>query len=225
VGLNLLKSLNLTNGYPNKNKNNNKNKNKNNKVKSKPLELRSRVKILLIFIIWGLKVLMDMAKGNGKTLTTYDTDEIRAILETIAYESIWIETERNLTPLDLFRSGHATKSIVLCIAWMTSCIAYYALTLNATQLSGHIVWNFTLGALISIPSPFVLIVALYWLPRKTMLVAGHLMLGLSAIALAFIPKELSGLVMTFYLLGKFAAGISFCMCYLVTSELYPTNLR
>jgi hypothetical protein len=38
VGLKSLKSLNLTNGYPNKN-NNNKNKNKNNKVKSKPLEL------------------------------------------------------------------------------------------------------------------------------------------------------------------------------------------
>jgi hypothetical protein len=39
VKLKSLKSLNLTNGYPNKNKNN-KNKNKNNnKVKSKPLEL------------------------------------------------------------------------------------------------------------------------------------------------------------------------------------------
>jgi hypothetical protein len=38
VGLKSLKSLNLTNGYPNKNKNKNNNKN-NNKVKSKPLEL------------------------------------------------------------------------------------------------------------------------------------------------------------------------------------------
>jgi hypothetical protein len=48
VGLKSLKSLNLTNGYPNKN-NKNKNKNKkNNKVKSKPLELRSRVKNVLI---------------------------------------------------------------------------------------------------------------------------------------------------------------------------------
>jgi hypothetical protein len=46
VGLKSLKSLNLTNGYPNKNKkNNNKNNKNNNKVKSKPLELRSRVKI------------------------------------------------------------------------------------------------------------------------------------------------------------------------------------
>jgi hypothetical protein len=39
VGLNSLKSLNLTNVYPNNNNNKNKNKNKNNKVKSKPLEL------------------------------------------------------------------------------------------------------------------------------------------------------------------------------------------
>jgi hypothetical protein len=37
-GLKSLKSLNLTNGYPNNNNN-------NNKVKSKPLELCSRVKI------------------------------------------------------------------------------------------------------------------------------------------------------------------------------------
>jgi hypothetical protein len=39
VGLKSLKSLNLTNSYPNNNNNNS-----NNKVKSKPLELRSRVK-------------------------------------------------------------------------------------------------------------------------------------------------------------------------------------
>jgi hypothetical protein len=47
VGLKSLKSLNLTNVYPNNNNKNNKKK--NNKVKSKPLELRSRVKIKNIF--------------------------------------------------------------------------------------------------------------------------------------------------------------------------------
>jgi hypothetical protein len=46
VGLNSLKSLNLTNVNPNNNKNNKNNKKNNNKVKSKPLELRSRVKFL-----------------------------------------------------------------------------------------------------------------------------------------------------------------------------------
>jgi hypothetical protein len=44
VGLNSLKSLNLTNVYPNKKKKKKKKKKNNNKVKSKPLELRSRVK-------------------------------------------------------------------------------------------------------------------------------------------------------------------------------------
>jgi hypothetical protein len=49
VGLNSLKSLNLTNVYPN-NKNKNNNKKKNNKVKSKPLELRSRVKNTFVIL-------------------------------------------------------------------------------------------------------------------------------------------------------------------------------
>jgi hypothetical protein len=39
VGLKSLKSLNLTNGYPNKNKKKKNNNKNNNKVKSKPLEL------------------------------------------------------------------------------------------------------------------------------------------------------------------------------------------
>jgi hypothetical protein len=51
VGLNSLKSLNLTNVYPNNKKNNNNKKKNNNKVKSKPLELRSRVKTLCFTIL------------------------------------------------------------------------------------------------------------------------------------------------------------------------------
>jgi hypothetical protein len=48
VGLKSLKSLNLTNGYPNNTNKNNKN---NNKVKGKPLELRSRVKKRVVEVI------------------------------------------------------------------------------------------------------------------------------------------------------------------------------
>jgi hypothetical protein len=58
VGLNALKSLNLTNGYPSNNKNKNK-KNNNNKVKLNPSS--SRVKITneskvvqkYIYFFWG----------------------------------------------------------------------------------------------------------------------------------------------------------------------------
>jgi hypothetical protein len=52
VGLKSLKSLNLTNGYPNKNK---KKKNNNNKVKSKPLELFELAGKKHCFYEWGRK--------------------------------------------------------------------------------------------------------------------------------------------------------------------------
>ena len=76
------------------------------------------------------------------------TDEIQAILMQIAVETDLDEEEKNLNPLDLFRSGHAKKSIILCFAWMTACIGFYALTLNTTQLSGDIVMNFALNGVI-----------------------------------------------------------------------------
>ena len=79
------------------------------------------------------------------------TDEIQAILMQIAVETDLDEEEKNLNPLDLFRSGHATKSIILCFAWMTACIGFYALTLNTTQLSGDIVMNFALNGVIGNP--------------------------------------------------------------------------
>ena len=71
-------------------------------------------------------------------------DEIQAILMQITLETQSDDEEKNLNPLDLFRSGHATKSIILCFAWMTACISFYALTLNSTQLNGDIVLNFAL---------------------------------------------------------------------------------
>jgi hypothetical protein len=61
VGLKSLKSLNLTNGYPN-----NKNNKNNNKVKSKPLEL---------FELAGKKYLSTIACHNHKTkLLCYKKD-------------------------------------------------------------------------------------------------------------------------------------------------------
>jgi hypothetical protein len=75
VGLNSLKSLNLTNVYPNNNKNNKK----NNKVKSKPLELRSRVKILEFFprgLLSRTKDSLAITLKSGRTEKRYTTRTI-----------------------------------------------------------------------------------------------------------------------------------------------------
>jgi hypothetical protein len=92
VGLNSLKSLNLTNVYPNNNNNNNnKKKKKNNKVKSKPLELRSRVKIYFIklkilkYIYLSIKyffkrlimhLVLDLYRSSKKSSSTSSSSEV-----------------------------------------------------------------------------------------------------------------------------------------------------
>jgi hypothetical protein len=71
VGLNLLKSLILTNVYPNNKNKNNKN---NNKVKSKPLELRSRLAGKNLF--WHMSSLT-------KTLTLSVGEETKGFFQKI----------------------------------------------------------------------------------------------------------------------------------------------
>ena len=50
-------------------------------------------------------------------------------------------------------------------------------------------------------------------------------LGASCLALAFVPKDNTTFTLVVYLLGKAASALAFSMVFLVTSELYPTNLR
>ena len=103
-------------------------------------------------------------------------------------ESLLFLSIVNLSPLDLFRAGHAAKSSILCFAWMTACISYYALTLNSTQLTGHIVINFALIGVTELPVPVILLLTLNQIGRRPMAVLGHLVLGMCGLALAFIPK-------------------------------------
>ena len=106
----------------------------------------------------AFKVLSDMAKKNGKILTMTEMDEIRAILLQINMDSQMSNSSSvNLSPLDLFRSGHAARSSILCFGWMTACIGFYALTLNSTQLNGHIVINFALLGITEFPVPVIVV--------------------------------------------------------------------
>ena len=60
---------------------------------------------------------MKIAETNGKKLSMVEKDEVKAILMQITLETQGSDSEKNLNPLDLFRSGHATKSVILCFAW------------------------------------------------------------------------------------------------------------
>ena len=40
----------------------------------------------------------------------------------------------SLGPLDMFQAGHLERTLILLAVWITSVLAYYAITLNSTSL-------------------------------------------------------------------------------------------
>ena len=62
----------------------------------------------------SMKVFLKMAKINGKNLTTDDETKIRNLLSDIADGESKIEKKNlGLTPLDMFKHGQVTKTIIL----------------------------------------------------------------------------------------------------------------
>ncbi len=168
----------------------------------------------------ALAIFKDAAKLNGKTLTEEQIKEIEEIMDNVDKT-----TEPSLNMLDLFTHGGVTKTLVLLLAWSTTCIGYYALTTSATKLSGDIVLNYFLLNVVDTPVSFLLFFTLDGLGRKVMLTFSQTLLGVCCVTLAFVPKTASTVILIVYVVGRAGSAMGFLMVYLVTAELYPTNLR
>ena len=111
--------------------------------------------------------------------------------------------------IDLFLpSGHLTKTLILIFGWITSCISFYALGLNSTDLSGDIMLNFfltrTSGFGVAVG---IILIANNW-GRVKSLVLSHTLLGVSCICLAFIPKTSINAILVVYIFANIVASIS-----------------
>ena len=141
-----------------------------------------------------------------RKISEIDKCKIKEIIGEIAKESH--KTEDNLSPLDMLKHGNLFKTLNLWFAWITVCISYYALSLNAADLGGNIILNYVLKSLVGLVSSPILALSMNKLGRKYSLVSSHVFLGTLLLCLAFIPKEYTTGVLIFYLLSSMAIGIS-----------------
>jgi len=126
----------------------------------------------------------------------------------------------------MFRSAHVTKTLILLFNWVTIVIGVYTLSLNATKLSGDLFLNYTLVVLAgSFPGTFALLLSLKLFGRRFNLFYTQFILGTCCVILAFLPKSYKTCIIVFYLVGKCFSDASFLIVWLVTAEMYPTNLR
>ena len=89
-----------------------------------------------------------------------------------------------------------------------ACVSFYALGLNSSDLSGNIITNFFLARTASLVSMLLVLLTANNLGRKRSLSLVYLILGLSCLVLAFVPKSYDNVILFFYLLGICMASAS-----------------
>uniref|UniRef100_A0A8C6TLT8 Solute carrier family 22 member 21 n=1 Tax=Neogobius melanostomus TaxID=47308 RepID=A0A8C6TLT8_9GOBI len=118
------------------------------------------------------------------------------------------------------------RSPCLCFSSRNSVnIAYFALSLNTSNLYGDPYSNCFLSALVEVPAYVLTWVMLRWWPRRLCLSATLILGGAVLLFIPFIPQKLAAIAVTLEMLGKFGAATAFTIVYAYTAELYPTVLR
>ena len=171
-------------------------------------------------------ILCTIAKRNGKKLNIRDKKEIEEVLSSVESKSKAHGKQEKLNPLDMFKGSYLKTTLIMLFNWITVCVAGYTLLLNATKLYGDVFVNFILVSIAGdLPGTFFLMFTLTYCSRKFNMFYCSLVTGISCIATGFIPKDYSVATTIFYLIGKCFSGMGFLLVWLVTAELYPTNLR
>ncbi|XP_059089923.1 organic cation transporter protein-like isoform X2 [Tigriopus californicus] len=169
-------------------------------------------------------ILKEMAHTNGKVISEKDAQAIRTALQTISQEAKAAK-EVQLTVYDMFGSHFYRKTLILMGLWISGILSYYALALNVDGLAGDIFVNYVVTTLADIPAHLSVFLLVDSLGRRKCMASSFIGLGISCLLMAFVPKQNSTLILLLYLVGKYCASFGISMCWLVTSELYPTNLR
>ena len=76
---------------------------------------------------------LQIAKTNGRHLSESDIEKIRDIVLRVETDS---KSDKDLNPIHMFRGKLLYKTLIMAMGWITVCLGFYALTLNATKVRG-----------------------------------------------------------------------------------------
>ncbi|XP_038073511.1 organic cation transporter protein-like [Patiria miniata] len=140
--------------------------------------------------------------------------------------------DRVYTLWHLFRTPKIRRiSLVMIFTWFVNSLVYYGLSLNTDSLAGNPYLNFFLSGAVEIPAYIVSSAVVTWFGRRLPLCIFHVAGGIACIVTAFIPPttadgtDLSALIVTTAMLGKFGIAGSYAIVFLYATELFPTVAR
>ena len=120
--------------------------------------------------------------------------------------SVFVHSERQM--FTLFYLLFLYMYFDFSSAWIVSCISFYALGLNSSDLNGNIIINYFLARLVGACNSIYVPLTANYLGRRKSLSLAYLILGISCLVLAFVPKDYDNVILAFYLIGTFIAASS-----------------
>ena len=175
----------------------------------------------------ALKLLLKIADTNGKKLSPENITLVDNFLQKTD-AGVANEDRRWATSiLELFQPKFRLTFGILTCSWIMANVGYYTLSLSGATLSGDFFLNYVLTFTISLfISVFLwLVLDRFKVGRKALLVGTGVTVGICCLILAFIPKDLTNPILIIYLIGIFSVGANFNLCWFLSPDFYPTNLR
>lgn len=174
----------------------------------------------------ALKLLLKIADTNGKKLSPENITLVDNFLQKIDDGTTKEERKRATSILELFQPKFRLTFAILTCCWIMANVGSYTLSLSAATLSGDFFLNYALTFTMSLfISVFLWLVLWFRVGRKAILAGTGLTVGICCLTLAFIPKDLTNPILIIFLIGTFAVGANFNLCWFLSPDFYPTNLR
>ena len=151
-------------------------------------------------------VLLQIAKMNGRKLSSEDEVKMRDLMSKMANDLH--SADDKLTILDMFRHGQVSKTLILFLAWVATCTSSYAIKLNSSDLNGNIIFNFLIARTFGIFAAIYVLLTANKIGRRYSFSIGLFVMGSACLAMGFIPKVYSNIILVLYLISTVFSAAS-----------------
>ncbi|XP_071525816.1 solute carrier family 22 member 15-like isoform X2 [Panulirus ornatus] len=115
--------------------------------------------------------------------------------------------------------------LIQIYSWFVNSATYYGLTMAASDLGGDVYISTALSGLIEIPACLITLAIVDRIGRRLTLCGFMMICGTACLCIQFIPPQLAKLTSSLALLGKLSISASFSVCYIHSTEIFPTPIR
>ncbi|KAG8176664.1 hypothetical protein JTE90_029311 [Oedothorax gibbosus] len=171
------------------------------------------------------EVIQSIAKRNGRKVPNDLLPKLQAIIEKDKLSS-FSEEVLNISVFTFFKYPQLRKKLlVVTLNWSAIAVAYFGLTLNATNLGKNDFFNFFLLSAVELPAFPLALLTMEKIGRRWSCTIFVLLTGTACLVPSFLTKDMASSAIVASMMGKFGSAAAFMVIYQQAAELYPTSLR